>query len=160
MKVAKKVYGPYRNGEGRAFVITVFEDGSRETTSYPKWLMEQQLGRKLDRDLETVHHKDEDFRNDSLDNFELKTRSQHAKDHARPKEMATFACPQCGCDFEKEARVVRHNQKKQGKAGPFCSKSCAGKWTRTNQIDAGMSNLRSGGVGQLASRESQKLRRT
>ena len=47
-KKVKKVHGPYTRKDGRKHVVTVFEDGSKKTTSYPKWVKEQELGRELD----------------------------------------------------------------------------------------------------------------
>ena len=50
---------------------------------YHRWLMEQELGRKLDFN-EIVHHTNEDKTDNSIENLELMTRSEHAKLHARP----------------------------------------------------------------------------
>lgn len=44
-------------------------------------VMEKKLGRKL-LPGEVVHHKDHDKRNNDPGNLEVKSRSQHAKDHA------------------------------------------------------------------------------
>lgn len=99
---------------------------------YSRFLMGQELGRKLEYD-ETVDHIDEDFTNDDLDNLQVITRSENAKKSAklrRPIEYISFECPQCGITATKKARDVRHN-KKLGKAGPFCGKSCAGKYSTT-----------------------------
>ena len=92
--------------------------------------MEQKLGRKLDRG-ETVDHIDEDFTNDNIENLQILTLSENAKKHARikrPIEYVEFTCPVCGNEAKKEARNVKHNLKR-GKDGPFCGRSCAGKWS-------------------------------
>jgi hypothetical protein len=47
-----KVWGPYKRKDGRQIVIVVERNGKRRTVSYPKWILELQLGRKLDPDLE------------------------------------------------------------------------------------------------------------
>lgn len=50
------IYGPYARSDGRKHMILIDENGFRTTISYPKYLMEQYLGRKLADD-ETVDHK-------------------------------------------------------------------------------------------------------
>lgn len=123
-----KVYGPYTREDGRKHVILYdFEAGIRRTQSYPRYLMEQHLGRPLE-EYETVDHIDEDFTNDDISNLQLLSREENARKSMsfRPAEMGWFTCPCCDKDFEKELRTVRHNQGRKGGAGPFCSRSCAG----------------------------------
>lgn len=50
---------------------------------YHRWLMEQELGRKLTSD-EIVHHRNEDKTDNNLDNLELMSRSEHGKLHSKP----------------------------------------------------------------------------
>lgn len=57
------------------------KDGS--TKDEHRLIMEKILGRKLNFN-EVVHHKDENKRNNSPDNLELKTRSKHSQDHFKP----------------------------------------------------------------------------
>ncbi len=121
-----KIYGPYLRKDGRKHVI-IANGKNRRTVSYPKWLMEQALGRKLDPDLETVDHIDEDFTNDERSNLQLLTRVENAKKSSNPAEIICFICPVCGKEGRQFARDVRSNRKK-GRAGPFCSRSCAGKY--------------------------------
>jgi hypothetical protein len=105
--------------------------------------MEQHLGRTLGPD-EVVHHRDGDPSNNSIENLEVKGRIKHLQDHARddrPPEMIEITCIGCGKTKQKLARQVRHNSK-QGKIGPFCNKSCSGKWSRKLQISNGKINLR------------------
>lgn len=71
----KDVYGPYQGKDGRFRVIV-----NGVTVSYPKYLIEQNLGRKLDKD-ETVHHIDGDPANNSLDNLQVINRIEHNKLH-------------------------------------------------------------------------------
>ena len=73
-----KVYGPYTRPDGRQHVILIFEDGQRRTVSYPKYLMEQKLGRELDPDLETINHKNGDFTDNRWENLEILSRVDHA----------------------------------------------------------------------------------
>ena len=50
---------------------------------YHRWLMEQELGRKLDRN-EIVHHKNENKLDNDINNLEVLSRSEHAKLHVKP----------------------------------------------------------------------------
>ena len=50
---------------------------------YHRWLMEKELGRKLNSD-EVVHHKNGDPLDNTIDNLQVMTRSEHAKLHAKP----------------------------------------------------------------------------
>ena len=52
-----KVYGPYEMKSGRLYVTIRYDDGRQRTVSYPKFLVEQELGRELGPD-ETVDHID------------------------------------------------------------------------------------------------------
>lgn len=127
-----KVFGPYRRENGRQLVIVVDKDGNRRTVSYPKWLMELQLGRKLDPD-ETVDHWDTNIDNNNLDNLRIVPRDQHSSDDTRRVKMVKFHCAWCQNEFERSPRLVRDKSRKN-KAGPFCSRPCAGKYSRMLQL--------------------------
>lgn len=124
-----RVYGPYlsksRPGQPRRFVVLLWADGRRKTTSYARWLMEEQLGRPL-RDDEEADHRDDDRMNDVPANLQILTPAENRRKSA-VVETATFVCPACGNTATKPAAKVRHNRK-QGKAGPFCDKKCARAW--------------------------------
>ena len=128
-----KVHGPYKRKDGRQIVIVVENNGKRRTVSYPKWLMELQLGRRLDPDLETVDHIDSNFDNNNLDNLRVVPRDQHSADDTRRVKPVKFTCAWCDKEFERSPRLVRDKSKKQ-KAGPFCSRACAGKYSRMLQL--------------------------
>lgn len=132
MSELKKVYGPYTRKDGRKHVILYYESGAKITKSYPKYLMEQHLGRELE-DWETVDHINEDFTDDSIENLQILTRIENISKSAKPAEMITFICPECGEEATKEARNVRHNQGSYNRRGPFCSRSCAGKASAREQ---------------------------
>lgn len=119
-----KVYGPYRRKDGRQHVIH-WDGKNRRTQSYPRYLMEQFLGRKLET-WEQVDHINNDPTDDRLENFQLLTQIENNRKSAKPAEVYQFMCPMCCVWTEKLARNVRWNRK-QGKSGPYCSKSCAGK---------------------------------
>lgn len=129
----KVVHGPYTRQDGRQIVIVVEHNGKRRTVSYPKWLLETQLGRKLDPDQETVDHIDGDFNNNEFENLRLMPRDEHSADDTRRSKNLKFSCAWCGVDFERSPRLVRDKSKKN-KAGPFCNKSCAGKYSRMLQL--------------------------
>jgi hypothetical protein len=125
-KEIKKVHGPYtRKQDGRQHVVIVFMDLSKKTVSYPKYLMEQKLGRELDPDLETVDHIDRDFTNNDPLNLRVIEREKHCKEDAIHVEDVEIMCVLCGRKAFKQAHNLQGN-KIQGKAGPFCSRSCSG----------------------------------
>ena len=99
--------------------------------------MEEYLGRKLTSE-EVVHHIDGNPANNDLENLQVKSVSDHARDHRPPPELVSIICAGCGRTVIKRARYVRHNQKQQHKYGPFCGRSCSGKWSRQQQIDRGI----------------------
>lgn len=106
-----------------------YENGKRGTMLYSRYLMEKQLGRKLGAD-ETVDHIDEDSTNDSIANLQILSRSDNSKKHwvllGKRTEYVDIICPKCGKEVQKLARDIRGNRKK-GKGGPYCGRSCAGK---------------------------------
>ena len=123
-----KIYGPYTRKDGRQHVI-LYENGKRKTISYPKYLLEQKIGRAL-LPHETCDHIDGDFTNNSLDNLQVLSRQENsAKAMAlRTAEQGYFVCPECHSSFYKQMCDVRGNQISKKKAGPFCSRKCAGKY--------------------------------
>ena len=127
-----KVYGPYTRSDGRQHVI-VKENGKKTTVSYPKWLMEQYIGRKLDPNNETIDHINRDFTDNRIENLRIIDRSNHAKQDSKRVKLVKMNCSWCNKQFMAKACVLDHN-KKQGKSGPFCGKSCAGKYSRELQL--------------------------
>lgn len=128
-----KVHGPYTRQDGRKIVIVVENKGKRRTVSYPKWLMEMHLGRKLDPNLETVDHIDSDFNNNDMNNLRLVPRDEHSGDDTRRVKNLKFDCAWCDQEFERSPRLIR-DKAKNNKAGPFCSRRCAGKYSRLLQL--------------------------
>ena len=128
MKQIKKVYGPYLSKkDNRKRISILYEDGTRGVKTYAKHLMEQHLGRELDPETETVDHIDRDKTNDVLENLRIIDRSTHSKEDNKYAKLVEQTCILCGKIHYKTPKVVRHSSK-QGKAGPFCGKSCAGKY--------------------------------
>ena len=72
-----KVHGPYLdNRQQRRIVILVWEDGTKKTTSYARWLMQNHLGRELLR-TEHVDHIDGDPLHDEISNYQLLTSAEN-----------------------------------------------------------------------------------
>lgn len=54
--------------------------------------------------------------------------SCHNKRDRKPAKTIDFICPMCNKIATTTYRTYKANQLKQGKLGPFCSRSCAGKY--------------------------------
>jgi hypothetical protein len=130
-----KVYGPYKRSDGRSHVIWYdTETKSRTTQSYPRFLMEKHLNRKLE-DWEHVDHINEDHTDDGIENLQLRVQSENnikSVEHRRTlgllyPEWYDFICPFCKIESRIKYRQYMKNQVWAGKAGPYCSRRCAGK---------------------------------
>ena len=128
-----RVYGPYKEKRGRKIVILVHPDGTRETISYPKYIVEKALGYRLDRDLGTIDHIDGNFDNNHLSNLKIVPRREHSEMDTRRVKLVKFKCLMCEKEFERSPRLIRDKAKK-GKSGPYCSRSCAGRYARLLQL--------------------------
>ena len=124
-----RIYGPYQAKDGRIRVIILFPDGNRTTVSYPKYLVETMLNRYL-KDNETIDHIDNNPLNNDPNNLRIVDRESHCRDEAPTRIPMTFICPECGNEFTLERKrlgnAVANNNK--NRAGPFCSRSCAGTY--------------------------------
>jgi hypothetical protein len=110
--------------------IALRKDGKTKSMSYPRYLMERHLGRKL-LITEEVHHRDENPSNNELDNLEVMNETDHRKHH-NPVNVKFFECPTCEKIFKLEGLKLHYaldNRKRRNGEGPFCSRSCAGKRT-------------------------------
>ncbi len=133
-----RVYGPYTRRDGRKHVILVNTpkgiSGKKITVSYPKFLMEITLERKLDPVLETIDHQDNNFYNNDLSNFKILSLSEHAKQDALHIVPDRMSCIFCGKEVPLKKLKGRHknmsskNKKRKLASGPFCSKQCIGKY--------------------------------
>src|SRR5271165_1183752 len=134
LSTAEKVYGPYlRPSDGRQIVIIKDDNGKTRTVSYPKYILEQHLGRPLNPETETVDHINRDKNDNDINNLRLVERSQHSKDDTRRVKLVKFKCSLCNKDFERSPRLVRDKSKK-GVTGIFCSRQCAGRYSRKVQL--------------------------
>ena len=129
MKEIKKVYGPYMSNRpgARPFVVVMYMDGTRKSKFYARFLWEQTHG-EAPAHLQ-VDHVDEDAGNDVLDNYQLLTAQANSAKHTllsgKSAQYFHGTCPVCSEPFMKRMHNVVANRRK-GKAGPFCSRRCAG----------------------------------
>lgn len=90
-------------------------DGSKRTIYRYQWVWEQAHG-PIPNDM-TIHHKNHDCTDDSLDNLEMLTFEAHGKIHGAIRSAAApyYTCGNCSVRFQAAAkkRAVR-----------FCSQSC------------------------------------
>lgn len=94
--MVKEFYGPYPNGAMDRLIMVIWdrETNTHTSQSYPRFLMEQHLGRELSPE-EEVHHKDTNKDNNSLDNLIVLTvKEHHAIHNLSPREMKP--CKVCG----------------------------------------------------------------
>lgn len=113
-------------------LIVEKDNGKKTSMSYPKYLVERFIGRKL-KDDETVDHIDHDFTNNWVSNLRIIGMSEHASDDNIRVEPIRFVCPICKMEAEKSPCVVFDNRR-QGKVGPFCGKKCAGTYSQLVQV--------------------------
>lgn len=115
------------------------EDGKIRLISYPRVLMAEKLGRKLEP-YEDVHHKDEDVTNNDIDNLEVVLHGPHQREHSQKYFDKEMICPECNKPFIWAAKQQRYfysnisrNRYKKSLGVPFCFKSCAGKYGKRVQ---------------------------
>jgi hypothetical protein len=112
----------------RQIIIVEMPDGSKHTQSYPKFLMEQRLGEKLDPN-ETVDHRNFINTDNSIDNLQVLDRAEHSALDTRRVKLVDCTCAGCGKPFQRSPRHLRYKAK-MGKSGPYCSRSCAARDAR------------------------------
>lgn len=129
-----KVYGPYKRKDGREHVILINGE-IRKTVSYPKFLVEIYMDRYLEES-ETVDHIDGDYTNNELGNLRVLDRSKHISADVKRYATQKFCCPECSIEFNLEGRKLHDAiwNRRKGRCGPFCSRSCAGRYGQRVQM--------------------------
>lgn len=125
-------YGPYIRKDGRKHMV-IRLNGKNTTISYPRFLMQNAIGRPLDKD-ETVDHINGDFTDDRLENLQILSRSDNAKKYLddfpnRKAKYLELTCsnPKCGKLFLRDERVSRRALNINVHKGYcFCSRHCSG----------------------------------
>jgi hypothetical protein len=86
-----------------------------------RYVMEKQIGRKLSRD-ELVHHKDENPRNNDIDNLEIKSPLIHAQLHLKGKSKGAdmhgqsgYRFRKCRCEICVSAHAIANKQTRERK---------------------------------------------
>lgn len=133
ISLADKVYGPYFTHDDRQIVIIKDDSGKSRTVSYPKYILEQHLGRQLDPSTETVDHWDSDKSNNDISNLRIVPRAEHSADDTRRVKLVKLKCSECDKEFERSPRLIRDKAKKKTR-GAFCGRSCAAKYNRKKQL--------------------------
>lgn len=114
-----KVYGPYTRKDGRQIVILKTPRiENRITISYPKYLVQCHIGRKLSSE-ETIDHIDGNFLNNNLSNLRIVSRSDHCRSHSFKKEEITRICKICGKLF------LTSDMNRVTCSSPVCRGKCA-----------------------------------
>jgi len=129
------VYGPYLRKSDKREMVTLYDPVTQKKTSmsYPKFLKEVELGRKLDPNMETVDHIDGNFLDNSAENTRIIPRSQHSKEDRIICLPIYLPCVWCGKIVETTSYKV-NTSINRGKASPFCNKTCSGQYSRSVQL--------------------------
>lgn len=119
-------YNVYVNKDGRT---RIYNKTTHRVTSYPRYLMEIELGRSLEAD-EDVHHIDGNSLNNDISNLEVIKHGEHQRMHSTKYVDKIAICSYCGKEFMWSSLSQRnHNSNKRRRGcsmmGPFCCKRCA-----------------------------------
>ena len=111
--------------------IRIYDKDEQKVISYPKYLMETKLNRKL-KPFEQVHHIDGNPLNNDISNLEIRSLGEHQKEHSQKYFDKQMICSVCQKEFIWTAKQQRYyfsnmsrkNLKRSEKI--CCSKHCAG----------------------------------
>ena len=121
--------------------LRVYLKESKRVISYPRFLMEQKLGREL-KPNEQIHHIDGDPLNNNLDNLEIRLLGDHQREHNPSKYRDKIvSCEWCGKEFIWTAKQQRNfyinkRRRHSDNDNPFCSKKCVGAYGRHIQSNS------------------------
>lgn len=145
----------YHGKDGR---LRVYVRETKKTISYPKYLMQKELGRDLSPN-EEVHHVDKNPLNNDVANLKVMSKGEHARDHMTKFFDTVTVCGWCGREFlwtGRQQQMFYSNRRNHERTAekPFCSRSCSGSYGRKIQSDASSnSSLR-----KLTSEQVQYIR--
>lgn len=124
-----KIHDRIVDKTGRIRVIYTLGE-SRRYSQLARLVLEAHLGRALAKE-ETVDHIDGNCQNDDPGNLRVMTLSENAADSAMRLHEQGFICGTCSVYFVLSGRKLGNAawNRKQGKSGPFCSKTCAGRYS-------------------------------
>lgn len=116
----------------------VYDPKTKKVRSYPRYLMEQHLGRSL-LDDEDVHHIDKNPLNNDISNLEVVMHGEHQRRHSKKYFDKVMICSCCGEKFVwtgRQQQIHAQNIKRPGRRDTgliFCSRKCAGIYGRKIQ---------------------------
>lgn len=93
-------------------------------------VMENSIGRLLNPN-EVVHHKNNDSKDDRLENLELLTRGEHTHIHRELPAMLDMVCTSCGKSFKLRKRWVEWRSN-AGQQNFYCCRRC--QWDSLKNI--------------------------
>jgi hypothetical protein len=151
-------YGPYTRKDGRKHMVLVQhgEGGGitkKITVSYPKYLVETKFNRVLLPN-ETVDHIDRDFTNDDFSNLRIIDRSEHVKQDVLKVKVDPIKCFLCETEFTPTVDQM-NSRNGDEKAGPFCSRSCTGKYGA--MVGNGMEKVKRNKITKTYYREDKNV---
>ena len=112
--------------------MRVYIKETKKVMSYPKYLMEREIGRPLAHN-EEVHHKDENPLNNDLSNLEIRIHGEHQAEHSTKYQDKMSICSWCGKEFLWTAKQQRTFNQNRHEA-PFCSRQCSGQYGQRIQM--------------------------
>ena len=126
----------YKCKDGRE---RIYIQEEKRVMSYPKYLMELELGRPLMHN-EEVHHKDENPLNNDITNLELRVHGEHQAEHSTKYHDMVAVCGWCGKEFlwtAKQQSKFNGNRNYDNRISkfPFCSRHCSGKYGQKIQSE-------------------------
>lgn len=124
-----KLYGPYNSGkDGRLRAVLVYPNKRKVTISYPKYIMERHLNRKLEN-YEDIDHIDGNYLNNDISNLRIVLHGEHQYNDAIRNKYVKVNCTYCGKEFIiAGSKLHQRNRKDRGQSGYFCSRQCSGKY--------------------------------
>lgn len=127
MNEDNKIYGPYVCKDGRMRIVWT-KGRKHHSMSYPKYLMEKHLNRRLEKD-EQIDHIDGNPLNNNISNLQILKIGEHQSLDALRNRDAIVKCVYCGKKFViTGSKLHNRNRKDRHQSGYFCSRICSGKY--------------------------------